>query len=80
MMSRMRVAAIVMMVAMLSGCVTPKSYVDPSLSKASYSDLLPVDKNLQNVGPSPDLGPMELTDRLFTSQWRSQSHYEVAPN
>ena len=37
-------------------------------------------KDMQDVGLLTDLGPMELTDRLFTSQWLGQSHYEVAPN
>ena len=75
-MSRMRIGAIVMMVAMLSGCVTPRSYVDPSFSKAGSGALI---KDAQDVGLSTDLGPTELTDRLFASHWLSQSHYEVAP-
>ena len=41
-MNKIRIAAILIAVGMLSGCVTAKSYVDPSFSKAGYGDLYPV--------------------------------------
>ncbi len=43
-MYRICIGAVLIAVVMLSGCVAPKSYVDPSFSRATYEDLQPVNQ------------------------------------
>ena len=40
-------SALVVFVVSLSGCISPKTYVDPSFSKANYNDIQPVSEKYE---------------------------------
>lgn len=40
--------AVVLLAGTLTGCITPKSYVDPSFAKATYNDIKAVDKKYES--------------------------------
>ncbi len=48
-MIRIRITAILIAIALLSGCISTKSYVDPTFSRASYDDIMQVDQRYDAV-------------------------------
>lgn len=46
-MSLQKIAVLAAVVVSLAACVSPKTYVDPSFSQASYNDILPVAKKYE---------------------------------
>lgn len=41
--------AVILLAGVLTGCISPKSYVDPAFSKASYNDIKAVDKKYDSL-------------------------------
>ncbi len=44
-----KLLSIALLAGLLTGCITPKSYVDPSFAKASYNDIKAVDKKYESL-------------------------------